>query len=330
MKPVARALFLTGLLSIAIFHPTAASAGPLSPPAPPAVSIEVGDAQVSVEFAPGAIRLPQDAIVAWIRRSACAVAGYYGRFPVSRFRIRIVPAEGRRGVLSGTTWGFGGAHARILLGETTRQSDLDADWIMTHEMVHLAFPRVGDEHRWIDEGIATYVEPIARAGVRNYPVAQVWQDLVASLPKGMPQADDNGLDHTHTWGRTYWGGAMFCLMADVEIRRRTGNRHGLEDALRGVVAAGGNDEVEWTLERAFKAGDNAVGVPVLTELYARMKAAPVAPDLAATWKSLGVVPRGQTVIFDDAAPDAAFRRAITNLPRLPIAGCAQFQRARAN
>ena len=39
-----------------------------------------------------------------------------------------------------------------------------------------------------------------------------------------------GLDNTHTWGRTYWGGAMFCLLADVEIRRRTHNRRGLQDA----------------------------------------------------------------------------------------------------
>lgn len=34
---------------------------------------------------------------------------------------------------------------------------------MTHEMVHLAFPSVPDQHHWIEEGLATYVEPIARA-----------------------------------------------------------------------------------------------------------------------------------------------------------------------
>ena len=34
---------------------------------------------------------------------------------------------------------------------------------MTHEMVHLAFPSVAREHHWIEEGITTYVEPIARA-----------------------------------------------------------------------------------------------------------------------------------------------------------------------
>jgi hypothetical protein len=67
----------------------------------------------------------------------------------------------------------------------------------------------------------------------------VWRDLIEGLPHGLPRAGDRGLDFTPTWGRTYWGGAMYCLLADVEIRKRTGNRHGLQDALRGVLAGGG-------------------------------------------------------------------------------------------
>lgn len=55
-----------------------------------------------------------------------------------------------------------------------------------------------------------------------------------------------------------------------------------------MVAAGGSIEVEWPLERVLTAGDRAVGVPVLTELYSNMKSQPVAPDLPAIWKSLGV------------------------------------------
>jgi hypothetical protein len=43
--------------------------------------------------------------------------------------------------------------------------------------------------------------------------------MMRDMPKGLPQAGDQGLDNTDTWGRKYWGGAMFCLMADIEIRR---------------------------------------------------------------------------------------------------------------
>ena len=300
---------LAGMLMLA----TAAIASGASEPA--LSHLEVAGSQLDVEFESGTLQVPQSAILAWIHRSACAVAGYYGRFPVRHYLVRIVPVADRRGVMSGTTFGYGGARTRILLGAETRQSDLDSDWVMTHEMVHLAFPSVGREHHWIEEGIATYVEPIARAAVGNYPRTQVWQDLVAGLPKGMPARGDEGLDRTHTWGRTYWGGALFCLMADLRIRTATKNRFGLEDALRGVVAAGGSIEVEWPLERVLTAGDRAVGVPALTELYANMKSQPVAPDLPATWKSLGIDVHANPVGLISSAPDASIREAILNVAR---------------
>ena len=70
-------------------------------------------------------------------------------------------------------------------------------------------------------------------------------------------------------------------MADIEIHGRTNNRYGLQDELRGIVRAGANMEHDWPLARALKAGDDAVSVPVLTELYDQKKATPVRPDLSA-------------------------------------------------
>ncbi len=307
-------IVITAIAAIAAMRavgtlPSRASA---AKPSPETAKLEVAGGEIEVVFTPSDYRLSRDAILAWIKRSACAVSTFYGRFPVRRYRVTVFAAPGRHGVISGRTWGFGGAHSRIILGVDTRAGDLDGDWIMTHEMVHLAFPSVAEDHHWIEEGIATYVEPIARAEIGNYPVQQVWQDLVVGLPKGMPAKGDAGLDHTPTWGRTYWGGAMFCLLADVGIRRRTNNRYGLADALCGILAAGGNIEVDWPLIRALKAADDAVGVPVMTELYTQMKAAPVEPDLNALWKTLGVVDRGNGVAFNDNAPEASIRRAITS------------------
>ncbi len=192
---------------------------------------------------------------------------------------------------------------------------------MTHEMVHLALPSVPNEHHWIEEGIATYVEPIARAQVGDLSPETVWRELVDGLPKGLPAPGDRGLDNTHTWGRTYWGGALFCLMADIEIHQRTNNRYGLQDALRGIVRAGGNMEHDWPLARALKAGDEAIGVPVLMELYDRMKASPVTPDLAAMWRELGVRPSGDSVTFDQSAPEAAIVRSIMASRSRPGGAC---------
>jgi hypothetical protein len=273
-------------------------------------TIKIADTTVEIEFAPGHLELPVTKIIASVSAAAHAVTDYYGRFPVREAHILIVPVEDRKGVLSGTSWGTRPTSTRIYLGQLTDDADLKDDWVMTHEMVHYAFPSMPREHHWIEEGIATYVEPIARLEAGEIHATKVWGDLVEGLPYGLPRPGDQGLDHTPTWGRTYWGGAMFCLLADVQIRRETHNRYGLRDALRAIVDAGGNMETTWSLTRALEVGDTAVGVPVLTQLYGEMKAAPVEPDLRQLWGKLGVKIEGKTITFDDSAPWASVRRAI--------------------
>jgi predicted metalloprotease with PDZ domain len=135
--------------------------------------------------------------------------------------------------------------------------------------------------------------------------------MLRDMPQGQPQPGDEGLDHTHTWARTYWGGALFCLLADVRIHEQTKNRKGLQDALRAIVAAGGTISVDWPLERALKTGDAATGVGVLTGLYNEMKAKPAPADLEDLWKRLGIERDGRTVVFHDDAPLGATRQAIT-------------------
>lgn len=110
-------------------------------------------------------------------------------------------------------------------------------------------------------------------------------------------------------------------MADIEIHQRTNNRYGLQDALRGIVRAGGNMEHDWPLTRALKAGDEATGVPVLIELYDRMKATPVAPDLAAMWHELGVRPSRNSVVFDQTAPQGSIVRSIMAPRSSPSEAC---------
>lgn len=281
-----------------------------NPPLTPA-EIKVGSSVIEVSFADGALDLQEPQILEWVTTAARAAAAYYGRFPVARTRLRIFPAAGETGVFHGTTFGPETPFTRISVGEHTTASELSKDWMMTHELIHIAFPQVADEHHWIEEGIATYVEPIARAQLGTLSAAQIWGDMARDMPKGEPGSGDRGLDRTHTWGRTYWGGAMFCLVADVRIRERTQNKKGLQDALRGIVNAGGTIQYDWPIEKAFQVGDQATGTQVLTELYGEMKDSPVKVDLAAMWKQLGVVPQGRSVVFDESAPLAAVRRAIT-------------------
>jgi hypothetical protein len=275
--------------------------------------LQVGGAVLQLDFAAGALDLPHDQLVRWVETAARAVSTYYGRFPVAKARVLVEPVGGRRGVMHGTTWGHVGgfpAFTRIELGEHTQQQDLADDWRMTHELVHMAFPSVTDEHHWLEEGIATYVEPVARVQLGTLTQARVWGDMMRDMPNGEPEASSAGLDRTHSWGSTYWGGAMFCLVADMRIREQTGSRKGLQDALRGIVAAGGTIDQEWPVERALGAGDAATGTTVLRDLYKQMGRARMQVDLDALWSELGVGLRQGQVALDEHAPKAAVREAI--------------------
>ena len=272
--------------------------------------IEVSGGTIHVAFAPGDMTLPKEKIFDWIKASAKAVSTYYGRFPVSSLRLLLVPVDGSR-VRGGTTWGYRGAAIRLPIGRDAGADDLRRDWVIVHEMVHTALPDLDARYAWLSEGLAVYVEPVARVQAGDLTAQEIWQAMMRDMPKGLPQAGDQGLDNTDTWGRKYWGGAMFCLFADVEIRKRTNNRLGLQDAMRGVLAAGGNHEKDWSLDLVLSTADKAVGVDVLTRLHNEMGPKPVSPDLAGLWRDLGVKQQGESIAFDDTAPLAAIRKAIT-------------------
>lgn len=279
----------------------------------PKTTLTIGGATLNIGFAPGAFELPPSALLGWLETSAKAVSLYFGKFPVGSVRILIVPVPGGD-VQGGTSFGYRGAAIRLVVGSDATKAELRDDWKAVHEMTHLALPDVQSPHLWLAEGLATYVEPIARVQAGDLTAEKIWGDMLHDMPKGLPEPGDLGLDRTQTWATTYWGGALFCLLADVEIRKQTGNRVGLQQALRGILAAGGNMEQDWPIERIFSVADQATGTTVLTDLYAKMRAKPYAPDLAALWRDLGVSAGNGRVSFDEEAPLAPIRRAITAVP----------------
>ena len=242
---------------------------------------------------------------AWVRQSGEAVAAYFGRFPVPAAELLLIPVPGG-GVQGGTSFALPTLYIRLRIGRDSTAQQFRDDWVLAHEMVHLAVPRVPRAHDWLHEGIATYVEGVARGRAGLVDAATVWRSWMRQMPQGQPRPGDAGLDHTPTWARTYWGGAMFCLLADVQLLQRSGGRAGLQQALQGVLAAGGSYAVAWPLPRVLAEADAATGDGVLAELYAQHRDRPVPTDLDGLFRRLGV----RSDAFDEAAPLAAVRRAI--------------------
>lgn len=272
-------------------------------------SIKMGGAEIEVTVR-GDFDIAHDALMDWVNLAARSVTAYYGKFPVSHGAVQIFQGRRGRGVSNGRSFGEGGAHCRISAGQNITADDLKQDWMLTHEMVHWGFPSVPDDHHWIEEGSATYIEPIARAKIGWLKPEQVWGDMARDMWQGLPESGDEGLDRTHTWGRTYWGGALFCLMADIEIRKRTHGAKGLEHAIRAINRAGGTIEQEWPLERAFEIGDKATGTKALMDLYKQMGSKPMPVNLTDLWTQLGVRRERDSVQFDKSAPLASVRSSI--------------------
>jgi hypothetical protein len=264
--------------------------------------------------------ISRDVLVNWVKRAATAVCTYYGKYPVPHVALK-VHVHGGPGVHNGVTYPAGtGGLIRISVGAATTLAQFDSDWTLTHEMIHLTFPSMAENHHWIEEGIAVYVEPIARVQAGQLSAKQMWADLLRDMPQGEPQAGDQGLDRTHTWARTYWGGAMFCLLADVQIREQTDNRKGLQDALRGILNAGGVITQDWSIERALAVGDKATGTTVLTDLYSQMRDKPIPVDLAALWQRLGIQRKSDAPVdLISSAPLADIREAITRPQKMATA-----------
>ncbi|MGO8699803.1 MAG: hypothetical protein ACLQVY_19045 [Limisphaerales bacterium] len=269
--------------------------------------LRVGAATIHIDFS-GALPLPRPMIVEWARRAAVAVTNYLGRFPVAELRLNI-HGGGYDPVSDGVT--LGNRQIDVRLGPHAKETDLNEDWILTHEMFHLAFPTLPRRYSWMMEGLSDYLEPIARGRAGQLSDAAVWREFVEGLPQGLPAAGDRGLAYDDTRERIYWGGNLYWLLADVKIRVETNNRHSVDDAIRGILNDGGDGGAKWSLAKVLKAGGKATKTTVLKDLYKKLGLNPGAVDLDNLWKNLGVKYKNGTITFDDNAPWAAARLAIT-------------------
>jgi hypothetical protein len=238
------------------------------------------------------------------------VSTYFGQFPVRQVGLLVIADDSSR-IGSGAAYGFSHSAIRIRVGRGVNEAAFRDDWILVHEMTHLALPTVPRQSEWLLEGNATYVEPIARAQSGELDPSVVWRWAIEGMPKGEPQAGDLGLDHTSTWGRTYWGGAIFWLKADIGIIEATRGALGAQDALRAIDRRSGGNTADWTVDQVMAAGDAATHTHVLSDLYAVMRNSPAPIDVAELFRQLGVSERNGVIVYDDDAPLAWIRRQIT-------------------
>lgn len=306
---------IAATLPVAVAEDVVTAASPYAMPPPETegtmTQLMIGDARIELFIEGRPFDLSTAQLSRWVESSAGIVADYYGGFPIPEVRVNLRGARGA-GVVTGQAMPTNTlARVNVLVGLKATPQALARDWILIHELIHLAFPSIHRRHQWLTEGLSTYVESIARAQVGALTADQVWLGFLDGMPKGLPQAGDKGLDFTPTWGRTYWGGALFCLLADVQIRAETQNKKSLQDGLRAICQAGYHMMEVGRVSKVLAIADQATGTRILTTQYEQMRDQPLPTEVDSLWRRLGVSQQGKQVQYDDSAPQAGIRLALT-------------------
>jgi len=247
-------------------------------------------------------------LVDWVRRTAEAESNYWQGFTAKQMLLVLVPVPSRRGVGYGRTVPGGGPTVMIEVGADIDARRLFGDWVLVHELIHTGMAFIRGRSTWFMEGAATYVEPIIRARAGWKTEEEVWREWVTDMPLGAA-AFARGLGEAS--GReNYWGGALFMLLADVEIRRATDGAKGLEDCLGGVLWSGLDGSQRATIDAYAAICDRATGTRALRGLIDRYVVSARPVDLGVVWRDLGVSMVGNRIVLDDAAPGARWRKMI--------------------
>lgn len=270
------------------------------------------DGVLRVAILDGATPGARAGLLDWVKRTAEAEANWWQGFTARQSMVALVPTDARRATGYGRTVSGGGATVMVEVGRDVDRRRLFDDWVLVHELIHTGMPYLRGRATWFMEGAATYIEPILRARAGWLREEDVWREWIAEMPQGAA-VFATGLGSA-SGRQNYWGGALFMLLADLELRRGSDGAKGLEDCLAGALWAGLDGARRMALPEYASACDRAVGGNTVSRLIA-LHTEPGQPiDLDALWRSLGVSQQGGRIVFDDAAPLARWRQMIVFAP----------------
>ena len=238
-------------------------------------------------------------ILSWIRAAATDVTLAYGRFPNPSPQVIVLPiGAGRwgsdRAVPFGRVVRDGGEVVELFVNQDKTAADFMGDWTATHEFSHLMLPYVGSESRWISEGFAQYYQNVLMARSGAYPEDVAWEKIHAGFGRGRdsrPELSPNDAASRSIRGarmKVYWTGAAIALLADVELRRRSGGAESLDLVLDRLQSCCLPSERVWTGRELFAVMDSLIDQPLFMPLYDRHANTIGFPDTSEVLKQLGV------------------------------------------
>lgn len=255
------------------------------------------------------------------RYAAQTIADVASVFPAAfatQPQLVFVPV-GRRSeaVPFGQSYRGGGTGIVLYVDPTRSLREYHDAWTLTHELVHVAHPYLGDDGRWIGEGFATYYQNVIRARRGRIAAREAWAELAEGFARGRGQGaqltlreTSQRMDAMRLYMRGYWSGTAIALLGDVALRTRAQDPTSLDAAMDRFARCCLAQGKRWRAGAFLRRLDAEVGGGVLGSLYDSHVDARAFPDVAPTWRALGIDASGKTLRFDAVPEHVALRTAI--------------------
>ena len=285
--------------------------------------VEVAGAKLQIEIRQPVSDEKAEELVAWIESTAENVNLTYGRFPNPAAKIIVIPAQRSpwredAAVTFGRVTRKHGETVELFVNTERPISEFYEDWTATHEFSHLMLPLLSQRYRWISEGFATYYQNVLMARAGHYSPEFAWQKLTDGFDRGResrPELSPNQAAADGIGGarmKIYWSGAAIALLADIELRQRSGGSESLDTVLDQLQQCCLPSSRRWSGQDLFRKLDTFVDSPVFMPLYRKYADEAGFPSLESALSELGIETAASGIKLQSEAPLADIRGEITS------------------
>lgn len=277
-------------------------------------TLRTGDRVLRIEFAPGIDPQRADALRGWLAETAAATLSAYGRLPLTDATVRVRQTNRRSN--SPVPWGQtvrrGSVAVLLYVRADAGIEELRADWTAVHELSHLFHPYLGEDGRWLAEGLASYYQNVLRARSGLLDEAEAWRRLDGGFGRGRDETSGLRLDElsrSHRGRmRVYWAGAAYWLEMDLALRRSGSSLDAVLERYSDCCLQGSGEVAPQDFVAQL---DRIAGGERFATLYRRYVGARAFPPLEATYAALGLSEaRAGSLRFSDDPDAVRLRRAV--------------------
>ena len=272
------------------------------------------DAKIDVAVLSGKPVAEPRKIRQWVMANIDAVGAIYGRFPVPRLQLLVVPiGTGNEPVPWGQVSRSGGDAVHVYIDQRQSEAAFLDDWVLSHEFSHLFHPPLAGDSRWIYEGLASYYQYVSRARTGMMSMRDAWAGLHSGFERGrrgirLGRTLHDATENMHVeraYMQVYWSGAAIFLLADLELRSKSDNQRSLDSVLAAFQDCCLPSDRLWQGEEFLRELDRLAGSDVFSRLAAKYRDSDRFPDLETAYRELGLKIGSTTGIGFNKQPQAA-------------------------